>query len=361
MRALVGIRFCEERAENTYGHSALSRELIDPNFRTVFVGMYVPRKQFTTVAVMSLIASRTSTAGLTMAKLPECLATINFHSPADSDNALFQYALGTNLNMFQWLETQPEHLVTFSAYNAALTKTRGPVLRATLCGLLSAKEPATPSERAPIEENVVLLVDVGASRGQVLGDIRKERPDLVGRMIAQDLPGVLADREIADGVEKMAFDFFQPQPVKGEQPPFLPFHKSHTPCLPLHRWSHVQHLSQKSLQINARTPGASIYFFSHIFHDWPDVTCRQILTNTLPALTANYSRIVIVDQVLPNIGAAAISSLMDLSMMTFGGMERTERQWRELLVGVGLSVVSIEEPKMGILGMEGTIVAMLKQ
>ncbi len=67
------------------------------------------------------------------------------------------------------------------------------------------------------------------------------------------------------------------------------------------------------------------------------------------------------DQVLPNTGAPAISSLMDLSMMTFGGMERTERQWRELLEGVGLSVVSIEEPKTGIPGMDGTIVAMLKQ
>lgn len=41
MRALVGIRFFEERAENTYGHSALSRELIDPTFRTMIIGMYV--------------------------------------------------------------------------------------------------------------------------------------------------------------------------------------------------------------------------------------------------------------------------------------------------------------------------------
>lgn len=42
MRALVGIRFLEERAENTYGHSTLSRELIDPTFRTMVVAMYVP-------------------------------------------------------------------------------------------------------------------------------------------------------------------------------------------------------------------------------------------------------------------------------------------------------------------------------
>ena len=109
------------------------------------------------------------------------------------------------------------------------------------------------------------------------------------------------------------------------------------------------------------TKGASIYFFSHIFHDWPDVTCSRILTNTLPALTANLSRIVIVDQVLPNIGAPAISSLMDLSMMAIGGMERTERQWRELLEGVGLTVVSIEQPKAGTPGADGTIVAILGQ
>lgn len=162
------------------------------------------------------MAYRTSTAGLTMAKLPEYLASINFRCPEDPDNALFQYALSTKLNMFQWLETQPEQLAAFSAYNAASTKRRGPVLRAAISALLSAKGPATPCEGAQFEEDRVLLVDVGAGRGQVLGDIRKERPDLVGRIIAQDLPEVIAGREIADGVENMAFDFFQLQPVQGE-------------------------------------------------------------------------------------------------------------------------------------------------
>ena len=162
------------------------------------------------------MAYRISTAGLTMAKLPEYLASLSFHCPDDPDNALFQYALGTNLNMFQWLETQPEQLAVFSAYNAASTKRRGPVLRAAISALLSVKDPVTPSERAQPKEDQVLLVDVGAGRGQVLADIRKERPDLVGRIIAQDLPEVIAGRETADGVENMAFDFFEYQPVKGE-------------------------------------------------------------------------------------------------------------------------------------------------
>ena len=167
-----------------------------------------------------------------MAKLPEYLASIDFRCPRDPDNALFQYALSTNLNMFQWLETQPEQLAIFSAYNAASTERRGPVLHALISALLPASKTATSSERAQVEEDQVLLVDVGAGRGQVLGGLRKERPDLIGRMVAQDLPEVIAGREVADGVENMAFNFFEPQPVQGGLLS-LRFHKSIMPCLPL--------------------------------------------------------------------------------------------------------------------------------
>lgn len=78
-------------------------------------------------------------------------------------------------------------------------------------------------------------------------------------------------------------------------------------------------------------------------------------------MTPNYSRIVIVDQVLPKTGAAAISALLDLNMIAFGAMERSERQWRELLEGVGLSVVRIDGPKdEGSLARDGTVEAILK-
>ncbi len=38
---------------------------------------------------------------------------------------------------------------------------------------------------------------------------------------------------------------------------------------------------------------------------------------------------------------------MDISMMAFSGMERTETQWLELLKSVGLSIVRIEYPDQG--------------
>lgn len=220
MRTLVGMGIFEERAENTYGHSTLSWELVDPGFRTMVTGMYVSRlllmlRKLSKLLKTLLTTCRASTAGLTMAKLPEFLASIGFQSPKDPKNALFQYALDTDLNMFQWLEQHPKHLAAFSAFQAASTKRRAPVLQATLHRLLTNTVPSVSADDVQMEEDQVLLVDVGAGHGHLLGEIRKNK-SFIGRMIAQDLPEVVAGMESIDGVESMAFDFFQAQPVKGE-------------------------------------------------------------------------------------------------------------------------------------------------
>ena len=55
----------------------------------------------------------------------------------------------------------------------------------------------------------------------------------------------------------------------------------------------------------------------------------------------------IVDLIVPEAGASAFMCMMDISMIAFGGMERTERQWRGLLEGEGLKIVRIEGPKPG--------------
>ena len=38
---------------------------------------------------------------------------------------------------------------------------------------------------------------------------------------------------------------------------------------------------------------------------------------------------------------------MDLQMIAFGGMERTESQWRELLEGEGLRIERLARPEPG--------------
>ena len=150
-----------------------------------------------------------------MAKLPEYLASSGFSNPSDPENSLFHYCLETKLNMFQWLKTQPEQLTMFSEFNAAGTRLQASSLKATISALFPKKEPVTTVNGIDTTENLVMMVDIGAGRGQLLKEFRRERPDLVGRMIAQDLPEVIAGIAPSNGVETMCHDFFQPQPVEG--------------------------------------------------------------------------------------------------------------------------------------------------
>lgn len=48
------------------------------------------------------------------------------------------------------------------------------------------------------------------------------------------------------------------------------------------------------------------------------------------------------DIILPNTGASLFGALLDITMMPLSSMERTERQWRDLIQAAGLKVVSIE-------------------
>ncbi|KAL6716758.1 hypothetical protein ACLMJK_006326 [Lecanora helva] len=152
----------------------------------------------------------------------------------------------------------------------------------------------------------ILIVDVGGGRGQILEALRRARPDLKGQMIVQDLPREVDGRQSSEDVQAMSYDFFTPQPIQS----------AHT------------------------------YFFRHIFHDWPDSSCQKILMQTIPAMKRGFSRIIIMDAVLPSKGASAFASLFDINMIAIAGIERTKTHWQTLLEGVGLTVKSVQTPFM---------------
>ena len=53
-----------------------------------------------------------------------------------------------------------------------------------------------------------------------------------------------------------------------------------------------------------------------------------------------YSKVLIFEYILPDVGAALFPSLLDINMLALlNGMERTETQWENLLASVGLEVV----------------------
>ncbi|KAL9032318.1 MAG: hypothetical protein Q9214_008018 [Letrouitia sp. 1 TL-2023] len=231
---------------------------------------------------------------------------MSFQNPEDSTQSLFRYATKTDLNFFDWIHTRPRQLDVFSAAMAASSaRQEGPLI-----AKLSAHFP--PSDK----EHKVLIVDIGGGRGQILKALNKARPDLKGQMIVQDVPSEISGRDNLPGVQLMGYDFFTPQPVMA----------------------------------------AYTYFFRHIFHDWSDESCCEILRQTIPAMKPKYSRIIIMDAVLPSIGASSFSALLDINMMTLAGIERTERHWRKLLHRVGLKVLDINVPPIG----DGIIEAVLE-
>ena len=59
-------------------------------------------------------------------------------------------------------------------------------------------------------------------------------------------------------------------------------------------------------------------------------------------MNPEYSRIIIVDFVLPDTMIPRMQPAMDIQMMSIGaGVERSKKQWIDLLDGVGLKVTGI--------------------
>jgi hypothetical protein len=70
--------------------------------------------------------------------------------------------------------------------------------------------------------------------------------------------------------------------------------------------------------------------------------CQKILRNTISAMHADHSRILIVDFVLPDTDTPLLQASLDIQMMSIGsGVERSKRQWIELLQSVGLEIRGI--------------------
>lgn len=87
---------------------------------------------------------------------------------------------------------------------------------------------------------------------------------------------------------------------------------------------------------------ARIYYFRSIFHDWPDEKCVEILENTKRAMKKGYSKILINDWVLPDIGAHLYPAKLDMHMMAlFSSKERSRAQFQAMVDAVGLEIVNV--------------------
>jgi hypothetical protein len=164
-----------------------------------------------------------------------------------------------------------------------------------------------------------VVVDIGGGTGELLAAILAAHRGLHG--VLYDLPDVVDRaapvlREVADRCSIEAGSFFE------------------------------------------RVPGdADTYLLKHILHDWDDDRVHAILRSCRRCMPARGSLIVI-ERTLPDLAeseADAEGFLADLEMlvMTSGGRERTEGEFRHLLANAGFELTRIVKTASPLFVYEG--------
>ena len=144
------------------------------------------------------------------------------------------------------------------------------------------------------------VVDVGGGNGANLVALLGRRPRLTG--IVFDLPETVRDEEaFSDRLTFVEGDFFESVP-----------------------------------------PG-DVYVLSTILHDWDDERAAAIL-HTIRAAAPSGARLVLIESVIQPGNEPDGSKWLDLLMLAlFGGRERDEAQWRELLEGAGFEIERLQD------------------
>ncbi|KAL1799816.1 hypothetical protein ACET3X_000158 [Alternaria dauci] len=203
----------------------------------------------------------------------------------------FHVAMKTDLTPFEWMKQDGEQMKALG-HIMVLDSANSWVSSYPAQQVVGGFEPADES---------ALLVDIGGGFGQHSVAFKKKFPEILGRIVVQDVPSTLAHAPKADGIEFQTHDFFTQQPIRD----------------------------------------AKFYYLRHIMHDWADKDCVRILSNIVPAMGPE-SRILIDEVVLPDTKVPWQVAMMDLAMMAaLGGIERSREDWVKLLKSAGLKMVDV--------------------
>jgi hypothetical protein len=87
--------------------------------------------------------------------------------------------------------------------------------------------------------------------------------------------------------------------------------------------------------------GGDAYLLRHIIHDWYDEQCLTILRNCRKVMPP-HGKLLLVEAVIPPGNGPFASKFLDLNMLVIpGGMERGEREYRELLAAAGFRLARV--------------------
>ncbi|KAI9648455.1 hypothetical protein NHQ30_003089 [Ciborinia camelliae] len=224
--------------------------------------------------------------------MPEYLQKTGYKNPTDAADGVFQYAKDYKGNLFQYYT---EHAREGTSFNHVM----GAVMadQASWLDIIPAETFLDGSDSSQ-----PLVVDMGGNVGYDIEKFRRAYPDKAAQLYLQDRAAVIALSECPEPVNKMAHDFFQPQPIKGSR----------------------------------------VYYMHGVLHDWSDEPARKILEMLRDALKPGYSRILVHDHVVPEQSAHPHATSYDLTMMVnIAGKERTETEWSALIRSAGYKIVKV--------------------
>ena len=200
----------------------------------------------------------------------------------------------TGMSFFEFLDHHADKAATFNAGMAAYTRSAAP-------GLVATHD----------FSRFDVLVDVGGGNGTLLAEVLRAEPHVTGVLFDTptaliEAPGVLADAGVADRCRTVAGDFFTSVPEGGDA-----------------------------------------YLLKSVLHDWDDERALAILKSCRTAMRPD-ARLLVLERLLPEVVTPeALTCLLgDVEMMILpGGIERTERDYRDLLEAAGFAVVAVSPPQ----------------
>ncbi|KAL2850273.1 S-adenosyl-L-methionine-dependent methyltransferase [Aspergillus pseudoustus] len=268
LRFLAAFRLVRETGPQEYTNSALTDVFCNPS-------------------ASAMVSYFFDVSGPCTQALPNFFADNGYQEPSSLKDCPFQKGFRTEQSIFEWLPQNPKQL-KWLGQTMALER---PTVWVDHFPLLEYLGDFAAADKT-------LFVDVGGSIGHQAKALREKFPTLPGKVIVQDLPGVVAEAPPTEGVEFVGFDFFNPQPVQG----------------------------------------AKFYYLRHVFHNWTDQYAVEILKQIVPALGKD-SIILIDDLLIPPTEMAWQAGFLDLAMMgMLAGIERTRAQFDALVDQAGLKI-----------------------
>lgn len=223
---------------------------------------------------------------------PDYLKENGYQNPTDETNTAIQKGWNTRSQAFEIMLTIPGAMKSFHTYMALRRQ-------AELSWL--TVYPVREETSSLVDPQRPLYVNIGGGIGHQCAQFKDKYPDIPGRVILQDLPDTITLALSTPGVENMAHNFFDPQPIKG----------------------------------------AKFYYMRGVPHNHPPHRVRQLFERVKDAMSPD--SIFLVDEtVLPATGVSFIAASIDLTMLgAFASLERTEDEWRLLAENVGLELTRV--------------------